>query len=340
MNKKQSQYWCFTLNNPDGPLIFNHDDVAFLIYQLERGEQGTFHFQGYVEFKQSKRLAGCRKALGGNPHLESRRGTQSQAVAYCTKEESRVAGPWRFGEPLDNGRERGLAPFIERLKSGDSLRDVALSDPEAYSRHRSAIRDYARWVEPVVWRDVSCFYLHGPTGTGKSSAVYDAFGYDAVYTLAGAAPLWFDGYSGQPVLFIDEFAGTIDRETLLRILDGHPFSAPVKGGFVRAHWSVVVLCSNSNFYAGFDDALRRRFLRGGVHVCDGRRGDDRHRGLCALLGGALGRGGGVPVVEAGALGGEAGVAQPDGFVRGVVGDGVPPGPVNYVGNLGWVLANA
>lgn len=334
----QSKFWCFTLNNPDVQLQFNSDRVCFAVWQLERGErEGTLHFQGYLEFKSKCRLAAARAAVGGNPHLEPRRGSQSDCIAYCSKEGTRVAGPWRFGEP---SRDAGLKPFLESLRSGATLRDAAVDDPDTYCRHRSALRDYSSWLEPRAWREVSCFYLCGDTGTGKSALVYDSFGYDNVYALSSQAPLWFDGYSGQRVLFIDEFAGTIDRETLLRILDGHPFSAPVKGDFVNARWTVVVCCANNDFFAGFDPALRRRFERGGFHRVVGQRGDPGHQRLAALLRGALGRGGGVPVVEAGAGGGEAGVAPPVGLAGGVVGDGVPPGPVNYVGNLGWVLANA
>jgi hypothetical protein len=45
--------WVFTLNNPEGQLTpeldFVVSAVSFLCWQLEVGEEGTPHFQGYVE---------------------------------------------------------------------------------------------------------------------------------------------------------------------------------------------------------------------------------------------------------------------------------------------------
>lgn len=328
------------------------------MYQLERGASGTLHFQGYIEFKASKRLTGCVKAIGGHPHVESRRGTQADAIAYCSKAESRVAGPWRFGEPSVG---TGLASFVDRLRSGASLREAADGDVETYARNRSALRDFAQWLEPRGWRDVSCFYLCGATGTGKSALVYDTFGYANVYSLASQSPLWFDQYCAQSVLFIDEFAGTIARETLLRILDGHPYDAPVKGSFVCARWRVVVLCSNHDHFAGFDSALRRRFERGGFFRVVGPRGSVANEPLAELFRGALGRLGRVPADEADAGADPAGVragagGQPGGAgllvgepvgqqqqqQQVVAGDdvfgGVPLGPLHYDG-ADWVVPN-
>lgn len=343
MSKAQTKYWCFTINNPDEQLSFN-DDVGFAVWQLEVGDNGTPHFQGYVEFKDSKRLAGCRKALGGRAHVESRRGSQAEAVAYCTKEGTRVLGPWQHGQP---SQPRGLGSFVARLRDGTALRTCALEDPETYARNRSACRDFASWLEVRAWREVSCFYLVGDTGCGKSALVYDTFGYENVYTLAGQSPLWFDRYAGQRVLFIDEYEGTIVREVLLRILDGHPFDGPVKGSFTGAQWTVVVIAANNDYFSGFDPALKRRFDRGGCFRVAGRRGD--HGRLSELLRGALGVGGRVPLLEAGAPGGEARVDAPlpdnladrgrvDGNAAGL-GGGVPPGGLNFVGNFGWVMAN-
>jgi len=333
----QTKYWVFTTNNPQEQHVFDSDSVQFAVWQLERGEQGTLHFQGYVEFKASKRRAGCSKALGGRSYVAPRRGSQADCIAYCTKEGGRVAGPWRFGEPT---LASGLVEFVARLRDGTALRTAALEDVDTYSRHRSALQQIASWVEPRRWRDVSCFYLVGETGTGKSALVYDTFGYDNVYTLASQAPLWFDRYAGQRVLFIDEFEGAIGREALLRILDGHPYDGPVKGGFVGAQWTVVVICANVDFYTGFCAALKRRFDRGGFFRVVGRRGDPGHDRVAELFRGALRRGGGVPVLEAGAAAGAPGVDQPVVQPERVqpLGLGVVNGAVNWNGEQ-WIAPN-
>jgi len=47
----QARCWCFTLNNPEEELAVNEwDGIAYAVWQLEIGEEGTVHYQGYVNF--------------------------------------------------------------------------------------------------------------------------------------------------------------------------------------------------------------------------------------------------------------------------------------------------
>nr|AHC72255.1 master replication initiator protein [Faba bean necrotic yellows virus]AHC72263.1 master replication initiator protein [Faba bean necrotic yellows virus] len=100
--------WCFTLNNPLSPLSL-HDSMKYLVYQTEQGEAGNIHFQGYIEMKKRTSLAGMKKLIPG-AHFEKRRGTQGEARAYAMKEDTRIEGPWEYGE---------FIPTIE-----DKLREV------------------------------------------------------------------------------------------------------------------------------------------------------------------------------------------------------------------------
>nr|QIH29491.1 master replication initiator protein [Parsley severe stunt associated virus] len=93
---KQVICWCFTINNPKEHLIFSEDKMKYLVYQLEEGEQGTRHFQGYVEMIKRSSLKQMSK-LFPDAHLEKRRGTQTEARNYAMKEESRIEGPWEHG---------------------------------------------------------------------------------------------------------------------------------------------------------------------------------------------------------------------------------------------------
>lgn len=90
--------WIFCLNNPDietrGPWYL--DDMfpegSRYIYQLEQGDNGTFHYQGYITLKEPLRFNQMREILPG-AHIEKRKGTHKEAYAYHTKEETRVEGP-------------------------------------------------------------------------------------------------------------------------------------------------------------------------------------------------------------------------------------------------------
>jgi hypothetical protein len=96
----QARKWCFTINNPsaaDDPgeaLRELGDRVRYAVWQKERGENGTPHFQGFVLFKgRGRRLQGM-KDLFPRAHLEIAKGRCAENRKYCTKEEGRIEGPW------------------------------------------------------------------------------------------------------------------------------------------------------------------------------------------------------------------------------------------------------
>lgn len=76
-----------------------------LTWQLERGESGTLHLQGYVQFARRVRLSTVRRVFPGC-HAEARRGTHEEAVEYCSKEDTRCEGcePHYIGEPDTGGQ--------------------------------------------------------------------------------------------------------------------------------------------------------------------------------------------------------------------------------------------
>lgn len=239
---------------------------------------GTPHFQGFIQFFKKQGRKRAVSYVGAGAHLEQRRGTVEEATNYCLKEEGRIEGPWRFGERIDGPgglqRTHGLSRILDLVRHGGSLVEAAQVDPTAFVRNYRGITSYRDLVQPhTQWRDVRCFFLEGEPGCGKSSLVYEAFDPKDVYTLAKQAPLWFNSYLGQSVLFIDEYQGSIVREELLRILDGHRYLAEYKGGFCPAAWTCVVIASNFSFGLWRDGAIRRRFERGGYFKLSGKRGE-------------------------------------------------------------------
>jgi len=77
------------LNNPtpsNNPDLWPREGIKFMVHQLERGEQGTLHYQGYVQFTEVKRRGAVRE-LCAAAHWEPRRGSAIQASHYCKKPE-------------------------------------------------------------------------------------------------------------------------------------------------------------------------------------------------------------------------------------------------------------
>lgn len=93
----KSRAWFFTLNNPDRTPLEMHSDLLLLepksfVFQLEKGEDGTPHYQGAVYCKNAIRMP---LQLNKKIHWE-RCKSWVKAVKYCSKEETRIDGPWTY----------------------------------------------------------------------------------------------------------------------------------------------------------------------------------------------------------------------------------------------------
>jgi len=192
--------------------------------------------------------------------LECRRGSQAEAVAYCRKEEGRLDGPWQLGvlSKSAQGRRSDYHAVAEAVRDGAALATVAQESPAVFVRYYRGLGALADISFHHNWRNVDVFYIAGPTGSGKSSFVYDHEPTDHIYSLSSLDPLWFDGYTAQTVLLIDEFEAQLGHKALCRLLDGHAFRAPVKGSFVCARWTRVYIVGNLWVYDEFSAELKRR----------------------------------------------------------------------------------
>lgn len=109
----QSNWWVFTLNFGD-PLVIpplsdifgrHADKVQYATWQHER--VGRDHLQGVVQYKRKSTLRQAKVVFDEfSPHLEKMFGKPEQAIAYANKEESRIAGPWTYGEMLARGSNK------------------------------------------------------------------------------------------------------------------------------------------------------------------------------------------------------------------------------------------
>nr|QIH29493.1 master replication initiator protein [Parsley severe stunt associated virus] len=132
--------WCFTLNNPTSQISL-HETMKYLVYQKEIGEAGTVHYQGYVEMKKRTSLAGMKKLIPGS-HLEKRKGSQSEARAYAMKSDTRVEGPWEFGE-FNITIEDKLRSVMEDMQvTGKRAIDYIEDCCNTYDRSSATLREF------------------------------------------------------------------------------------------------------------------------------------------------------------------------------------------------------
>lgn len=264
--------WCFTLNNPEGQLNVTFETepgVRYAAWQLEIGEEGTSHYQGYLELERSQRLSWLQSLIPG-AHFEKRRGTREQARAYAMKEESRVEGPYEHGTWTGGqGARNDINAFKEAIDRGDT--DLALWDsfPNLFLRYGRMLQNVRMLKQPRrSWKTQTILY-YGPPKCGKSRAVAE-ISPDAYWKPANTQ--WFDGYDGKADIVLDDYKAWLPWSTLLTLLDRYPMQAPVKGGHVNIGAQRIFITSNflpCDWYSKDDDnnnlrkypldALTRRF---------------------------------------------------------------------------------
>lgn len=247
----QAKNWVFTINNPteSGETLIerlkNDRHVVFAIFQLERGESGTPHFQGYIQLNQRERRPYIERLTGGHSWCDPARGSSEEAIAYASKEETRVDGPWRTGQPrlLEPKREQ-IATAVDtgEIKRVRDAPTEYLLQPGAAKALGNVLSMRAKGKRR---EDLKVVCLYGLSGFGKTYLVHSLFNEeDIASALYGNAGLWFPGYEDQDVLLLDEFAGQIQMQKLIQLLDIYPVALEVKGDTVWARYTKVFLCSN------------------------------------------------------------------------------------------------
>lgn len=238
MPESRTKYWCFTINNPEDNAYENlrqlyPETCSYIVFQLEQGEQGTPHIQGYICLKTRARLAGIRRIIP-RAHIEHARGTAEENRNYCTKE-PRLQEIVELGNmpQTRESHQSDLADAAERIVSGESIASVARQLPTTYVRNFRGLRNLQAMFRPPEERPNNIVvWLHGPSGTGKSRLAYTLAGGNAYWH---TMQVWWDDYDGQDIVVFDDFRddslGPTTFVQLLRYLDRYPVRVPVKGAF-------------------------------------------------------------------------------------------------------------
>lgn len=238
--------WCFTLNNPiSAELAWGRlAKVRYAIWQLEKGEsKQTPHLQGYIELTQPAKMGYFRNVIPG-AHLESRRGTRDQARDYCRKQESRIQGPWEYGnwEVGGQGKRTDLDHLKDLIDSGKTEKEICKTDFALWAKNFKIIERYILLTCPQrEWR-TKCVLVTGDPGTSKSTYCRRMVNEDPYYK---DDTIWWPGYDGQEAVVFDEFEGALDITMINRICDAFPLVVQVKGGGVAFTAKKIYINSNS-----------------------------------------------------------------------------------------------
>jgi len=277
----QGKNWMFTLNNPtygEDQLPTGQDDprtwgCRYFTFQIEKGESGTEHLQGYCVFEKNRRLAAMKK-LNSRAHWEQRKGSHREAVAYCNKEDTRVRVGLTEGDPPTRQGERtDLDEIHQMLKDGVSLKEVADYDFSSFVRYYRGYEAYLSLNFKPRTKMTVGVYMYGETNVGKSHRALAALrtGKTSTWLRQPGNCMWVEKYNEGDDFYFDEFKDfMVQPELLNMMIDKGPAILSKKGGSVNFNAPLVVLCSNQRFDNIYTDcgqdhqletarAVKRRF---------------------------------------------------------------------------------
>lgn len=262
-------HWMFVINNPtdndEEKVKLLAEYCTGLVYQLERGEEGTEHIQGYCALEKRMRRSELSKRLP-RAYLDVAR-SPKDAIVYCQKEDTRVRGPYVFGDlsAKRQGKRSDLEQLHNTLRSGKFTEETLVEDHFAVMlKYAGNVRQLASHFIPDRTERTRLHIFYGPPNSGKTYAAmrFHPDPPDDVYTLDGP-PLphvfklgvsrsdpWFDGYDPlkHKVVVFDEYQGQIPHERFLQLADEYATTVEIKGGTLKFRPTDIILTMNNPPY--------------------------------------------------------------------------------------------
>lgn len=239
--QQRKRAWVFTIFQRDRDPVPTFDGSTYSIAGWETAPTtGKTHWQCYAHWGTLKSFEQA-KALHPGAHVEPAKADAHKNRLYCAKGADFV----ETGDAPAQGRRTDLRTLTEMLRCGASARTIARVLPGAVLRLHNRFQAYRDIISPPPsYREMVVHVYHGPTGTGKTRKVVSLE--PDIYWLPfwEGKKVWFDGYTGQEAICLDDFDGSLDIRLLFQMLDVYARQWPVKGGFIWSHWVRVYITSD------------------------------------------------------------------------------------------------
>lgn len=197
--------WVFRMNvNPDPLSEAERENEATILYgllldccdsfafQLESAPTtGYLHYQGFMQFTNKKRKFWILKNVHPFEYLDGMKGKVHQAWAYATKTDTRIQGPWTYGDPeeLTTKKDTTYQEALAAPTVRDGLAIIKTNKPRDFClygatiernlnanmkkpfEHRFKMEQFNR--QPIDFNKTT--HVYGPSNTGKTSFVVAHF---------------------------------------------------------------------------------------------------------------------------------------------------------------------
>lgn len=229
------------------------------------------HLDGYYEMENPRKITTeikkFTKVFGpGFGDLQIAKGTAGENRDYSQKEGR------RFEESGDPSKGQGARVDVkakcDEITSGKrTVEQILLEEPHVfhqYGRTLQKTEDVAARRKFRSWQ-TTCEWLWGPTGVGKSHRAFQDYDPDTHYLWKNHDKGWQDGYTGQPIVVINDFRGDIPLGQLLEMVDRFPYWVSRRGR-EPAPWlakHIIITCPHppEGMYNSGDDDNIDQLLR-------------------------------------------------------------------------------
>lgn len=210
---------CFTWFH-ETPIVFDTEVMQYLAYGHETcPTTGKKHLQGWVYWTNARWKFACRRKY--KAYFEVCNGTIADQDKYCSKESSLTT----FGTKPQQGTRTDLQSVVNDIKDGNlTVDEIAVDNPILYHQYGRTLSH----VEDIFLRTkfrtemTTCTWYWGETGVGKSHTAFTDFDPSTHY-LFRADIGWWEGYTQQDTVIINEFRGELKYSELLQLIDKWPY---------------------------------------------------------------------------------------------------------------------
>jgi hypothetical protein len=193
----------------------------------EVGEEGTPHLQAYGRLIEGLTLAKVKKFLP-RAHLIVAKGSDLDNKKYCSKD----GDFFEVGEPSkEQGKRNDIHSVAQKIKAKEiTIEDIMFDYPVLYMKYSRSLEKMCNAVLKARSTAPAVHWRYGLAGTGKTRYCVET--HASSHYIKDNTP-WWDGYTQQEAVIIDDFDNKIPFRTLLRILDRYEYLAQVKGSYIQ-----------------------------------------------------------------------------------------------------------
>lgn len=121
--------------------IIRSDYIKYIIWQKEEcPETKKEHLQIYCELSEGLTMKQIKILFDDDKiHIEPRKGSQWDAIQYCSKKETRIDGPFTCGKRAQQGHRSDLDSIMDYIEDNATAREILLQFRGNAIRHIAAV---------------------------------------------------------------------------------------------------------------------------------------------------------------------------------------------------------